>query len=109
LFDENGQTIPNVIQASGNNTAFSNFYAANDNRIFDASVFRIREIALSYTLDGDKHKLPFKNIAFTLSGRNVFFNAPNFPKYTNVDPEVDLGSTSVPSTKRYSLGVTVSF
>jgi len=81
----------------------------NDNRIFDASVFRIREIGLSYNLDGKKNNLPFKNIVFTLSGRNVFYNAPNYPRYTNVDPEVDLGSSSVPSTKRYSLGITASF
>ncbi len=109
LLDANGQTIPNTVQANGNRTAFSNYYAANDNRIFDASVFRIREVALSYTLDAKRYKLPFENIAFTLSGRNIFYHAPNYPKYTNVDPEVDLGSTSVPTTKRYAFTVSVSF
>ncbi|AUP80616.1 SusC/RagA family TonB-linked outer membrane protein [Flavivirga eckloniae] len=109
FLDANGQTIPNTIQANANRTAFSNYLEANDFRLFDTSLFRIREVALSYTLDGKKNKLPFDNIAFTLSGRNVFFNAPNYPKYTNIDPDVDRGSTTIPTTKRYAFGVSISF
>ena len=109
FLDANGETIPNTIQANPNRTAFSNYLEANDLRLFDTSVFRIREVAISYTLDGEKNRLPFDNIAFTLSGRNVFFNAPNYPKYTNIDPDVDVGSTTIPTTKRYAFGVSISF
>ncbi|MDH7445620.1 SusC/RagA family TonB-linked outer membrane protein [Aquimarina sp. 2201CG14-23] len=57
LLDANGNTIPNTIQVTGNNAVFNNFYDPNENAVFDASVFRIREVALSYTLD----KKTFKN------------------------------------------------
>ncbi len=112
--DANGQTIPNTIQLDADETAFSNYYNADDNSTFDTSVFRIREIALAYNISKAKFKnLPFENLTFTLSGRNIFYNAPGFPKYTNIDPELSTsggsGSTTVPTTKRYAFGVSVSF
>lgn len=111
LLDPSGNTIPNTVQFSGLRTVFSNYYNADDLGIFDASVFRIREIALGYTLDGQKSKLPFKSINFTLTGRNLWYKAPNFPKYINYDPENDggLGRNNVPSTKRFALGITLTF
>ena len=50
-------------------------------------------------------------MTFTLSGRNLWFNAPDFPKYSNYDPENDngLGDQNVPTTKRFALGVAVTF
>ncbi|AUP79108.1 SusC/RagA family TonB-linked outer membrane protein [Flavivirga eckloniae] len=109
FLDANGQPIPNTIQQNGNRTASGNYYDARDNYVFDASVFRIREVALSYNINGRKNNLPFDNLAITLSGRNLFFIAPNYPKYANLDPEVDKASTVVPSTKRYAIGINVSF
>lgn len=114
FLDANGQTIPNTVQANSNRTAFSNFYNADDLSTFDTSVFRIREIALAYKLDKRQfNKLPFENITFTLSGRNIFYNAPGFPEFTNIDPEVDTSGgssgTTVPTTKRYALGINISF
>lgn len=111
FLDENGQTIPNTIQLDADETAFSNFYNPDDNSVFDTSVFRIREIALAYNLNRRKFsKLPFESATFTLSGRNIFYNAPGFPKYTNIDPELDTSrGTTVPTTRRFAFSVSISF
>ena len=112
LLDSNGNTIPNTIQLDSNRTVFSNYYNTDEFSTFDASVFRLREIALGYTLTKDKFKgLPFESLNVTLSGRNLWFNAPDFPKYINYDPENDGGNgdLTVPTTKRFALSVAVTF
>ncbi len=108
ILDENGNTIRNTIQNNGNRNAFSNFYEGEENFTFDASVFRIRELSLSYTLNQNMlAKLPFEDVVFTFTGRNVFHYAPNFPKGTNIDPEVV--DYDFPTTRRYSLGLSLKF
>lgn len=108
LLDANGNTISNNIQVSGNNAVFNNYYNVDENRTFDGSVFRIREIALSYRLDEITFKkLPFESMDFTLSGRNLFFYAPGFPSGFNFDPETR--SLTVPTTKRLALSVSINF
>ncbi|CAM1347124.1 SusC/RagA family TonB-linked outer membrane protein [Tenacibaculum crassostreae] len=112
LLDPNGNKIPNTIQMNGLRTVFSNYYNPNDLSMWDASVFRVREVSLSYSfVPKNGQKFPFKNIDFTLTGRNLWYNAPNFPKYVNFDPENDggLGRNNVPSTKRISLGISATF
>ncbi len=111
LLDANGNKIPNNIQLNGLRTVFSNYYNANDQSLWDASVFRLREISIGYTLGTKDLKLPFEKIDFSLTGRNLWYIAPNFPKYVNYDPETDggLGRNNVPSTKRFALGLTVTF
>lgn len=112
LLDPQGNKIANTIQMNGLRTVFSNYYNANDLSMWDTSVFRLREISLGYTLESKKNgKLPFERIDFTLSGRNLWYVAPNFPKYVNYDPENDggLGVSNVPSSKRFALGLTVTF
>jgi TonB-linked SusC/RagA family outer membrane protein len=112
LLDGNGNKIPNTIQQNAQRTVFSNYYNAEELSVFDGSVFRLREIALGYTYNKAKNlKIPFETITFTLSGRNLWFNAPDFPKYSNYDPENDngLGDQNVPTTKRIALGVAVTF
>ncbi len=108
ILDINGNTIPNTIQQNSNRVAFSNFYESEEGFTFDASVFRIREVALSYTLDRSVFKkLPVESILFTLTGRNVFFYAPNFPKSANIDP-AEAGN-NFPTTRRYAFGIAVNF
>ncbi len=108
ILDANGNTVPNNIQVTGNNAVFSNFYDAEENRTFDDSVFRIREIALSYRLNKSTFKkLPFESVDFTLSGRNLFFYAPGFPAGFNFDPETT--GITTPTTKRYALSVSINF
>lgn len=112
LLDANGQKIQNTIQLNAQRTVFSNYYNANELSTYDASVFRLREVALGYTINKEISKnLPFDNLTITLSGRNLWYNAPDFPKYINYDPENDngLGDQTVPTTKRIALGISVNF
>ena len=112
LLDPSGNKIPNTIQMNGLRTVFSNYYNANDLSMWDASVFRIREISLGYTLNRKKGgKMPFERIDLTLTGRNLWYIAPNFPKYVNFDPESDrgLGRNTIPTNKRFALGVSLTF
>ncbi|SFB75962.1 TonB-linked outer membrane protein, SusC/RagA family [Flagellimonas taeanensis] len=112
LLDANGDQIPNTIQINSGRVGFSNYYNANDLAMWDTSIFRLREVALGYTLSPKKgERLPFQRIDFTLSGRNLWYRAPNFPKYVNYDPESDglEGDSTVPSTKRFAFGVSVTF
>jgi hypothetical protein len=112
LLDANGQKIPNTIQQNAQRTVFSNYYNADEMSVFDGSVFRLREVSMAYTLNKAKNtKLPFQTMTFSLTGRNLWFNAPDFPKYTNYDPENDngLGDQTVPTTKRFALGVAITF
>ncbi|WP_203257137.1 SusC/RagA family TonB-linked outer membrane protein [Hyunsoonleella ulvae] len=108
ILDVNGNTIPNTTQEIGNRVVFSNYYNSEEGYTFDASLFRIREISLSYNLDSSvTKKLPFDSIVFTLTGRNVFHKAPNFPKAFNMDPEVV--DNDFPTTSRYAFGVSINF
>ena len=112
ILDSNGNKIPNNIQLGGLRTVFSNYYDNNDLSMWDASVFRIREVSLGYTYNRKEgQKLPFSSINFTLTGRNLWYVAPNFPEHVNYDPESDggLGSNNVPNTKRFALGLTLTF
>lgn len=112
FLDPSGNQIPNTIQLNGLRTVFSNYYNANDLSMWDASVFRIREVSLSYSLDKKIiKKLPFEKVDFTFTGRNLWYVAPNFPEHINYDPENDggLGRNNIPSTKRFALGVSVTF
>ncbi|MEY8780620.1 SusC/RagA family TonB-linked outer membrane protein [Allomuricauda sp. XS_ASV26] len=112
LLDANGNQIPNNIQLNSGRLGYSNYYNANDLAMWDTSIFRLREVAVGYTLKPKKaDRLPFKRMDLTLSARNLWYVAPNFPKYINYDPESDGldGDSTVPSTKRFAFIVSVSF
>ncbi len=86
--DASGNKVRNIFQLGSNEVYFLNFADTNDQLIFDASVLRLREVSLGYTvpkkfLEGT----PFGSMSFTVVGQNLFFWAPNVPKYTNFDPE----------------------
>lgn len=115
---ENGR--PNNIQTSATNAYFANFgFGANDMSIWDGSVIRLREMSLSYSVpESALKKLPFGGISFTVSGQNLWYKAPNFPKYSNFDPETSgLGVGSYrglefitgPSSRRIGASIRVTF
>lgn len=59
---------------------------ASEGAVFDATVYRLREVALNYTLPKFLlSKTPFGTISVGVSGRNLLFYAPNF----TADPEVN--------------------
>ena len=59
---------------------------ASEGAVYDATVYRLREVALNYTLPKTLlGKTPFGSISVGVSGRNLFFYAPNF----TADPETN--------------------
>ena len=92
-----GKYRPNNIQISAQNyyqTALGSTTGAatsNEFSVFDATTFRVREVSLSYDLMGIMVKTKaFKNIKFTVYGRNLFFYAPN----SIIDPELSTQGAS---------------
>ena len=125
LLGGDGQPIPNTIQVMENNLWFQAaggslaINAPNEFSVWDASVVRLREITFGYSLPKNLlSKTPFGSVSLTLSGRNLWFFAPHFPKHTNFDPEVNtFGNTntqgmdffSAPSVRRYGVNLSVTF
>ncbi|MFK7048633.1 Vitamin B12 transporter BtuB [Flavobacterium columnare] len=125
--DANGNQIANNIPISVNDLYFSpgtnnNTFAinsVNEASIYDGTVFRLREISLGYDFS-DKllKKTPFKSINLSLIGNNLWYFAPNVPKYTNFDPDVtSLGTSNAqgievstaPTSKRYGFKINLTF
>ena len=98
---------------------FTGFFGMADLITYDATCIRLREASLSYSLPSAMlNKTPFGALSVTFSGQNLFYNAPNFPKFVNFDPETSsLGVSNVrgleylsgPTSRRYGVSVRVSF
>ena len=88
---------------------------ASEGAVFDATVYRLREIALNYTLPKSLlGKTPFGTISVGVSGRNLFFYAPNFP----ADPETNtqgagniqgLDLNGPPNTRNFGGNIRLTF
>ncbi|MEO6868663.1 MAG: SusC/RagA family TonB-linked outer membrane protein [Ginsengibacter sp.] len=121
-----GKTIPNQSRISTNDLYFSpaggNTFAINtasEWKVYDATVYRLRELSIGFELP----KSLFKNsgissATFSVTGRNLWYLAPGFPKYTHFDPETSsFGASSIqglefsaaPTTKRFGLNLNVTF
>lgn len=114
---------PNTAQISTSQAYFNNwsgFFGMADLITYDATVIRLREASLSYSLPVEAllKKTPFGSISLTISGQNLWYKAPNFPKYVNFDPEVSsLGVSNVrgleylagPTSKRFGASLRVTF
>ncbi|MBJ6110094.1 SusC/RagA family TonB-linked outer membrane protein [Hymenobacter sp. BT523] len=76
---------PNDIQIDAQ-TYWSAFGLQSDLNVFDATVYRLREITLGYSLPKTLlDRTPFGQATISFSGRNLFYYAPNAP----FDPEVN--------------------
>jgi len=113
---------PNDIQTSASQAYFTNlsgFFGVADLITYDATVVRLREASLSYTLPEKLlAKTPFGAVQFSVSGQNLWYNAPNFPKFVNFDPETSsLGVSNVrgleylsgPTSRRLGASLRLSF
>lgn len=86
---------PNDIQTSIDRAYFNTYLGAHEQFLYDATVFRLRELSLSYVLSPSVlTKTPFGGISFTLSGQNLWHKAPYFPEGSNYDPESSSGGVS---------------
>ncbi|CAN5215440.1 SusC/RagA family TonB-linked outer membrane protein [soil metagenome] len=123
-----GKEIQNQTRITTNDLYFSPdptvaatfaFNAPSEFNIYDATVYRLRELTLGYDLPKSLFKkLPIGSLTLSVTGRNLWYLAPNTPKYTRYDPEVNsYGSTSTqgielsaaPTTKRYGVNLSVTF
>lgn len=125
LLDENGKEIRNTIPMSAFQYHFSNgfgAYGADETNVYDATVIRLREVTLGYDVPKtflNRYIKVFGSLRASVSGRNLWFYAPNMLKGLNFDPEVlasyaesniqgfDLGAA--PSTRRYGFNLTATF
>ncbi len=135
VLNENGNTIPNGTQLTVNDWFFINTFGSagpEEFSVFDASTIRLREVTLAYDLPkGLLGNTPFGAASISITGRNLWFLAYNFPKSLNFDPETNsLGSGNlknlsastdgsgnaqgidygiVPTTRRYGINLRLTF
>jgi len=123
VLDENGKTIQNTTGVTPFESHFTKgfgAYGASETNIYDATVYRLRELSFGYSFPKSfLSKTPFGNLRLSVSGRNLWFKAPNMLKDLNADPEVlgftansniqgiELGST--PNTRRIGLNLYATF
>ena len=80
---------------------------------------RLSQVALSYTLPKKIiEKTPIGSLTISLTGNNLWYYAPNVPRYTNVDPELNtygatntqgIEYTAAPSVRRFGAGIKITF
>lgn len=113
-----GDGTPNDIQVYIGDEAFSTFFTA-EGAVVDATVIRLRQASLAYALPKSiLDKTPFGRLGITLSGENLWFNAPNVPAGMNFDPEVaSLGVgngrgfdfRTAPTARKYGVTINATF
>lgn len=121
-----GKTIPNQTRITTNDLYFSpnggNTFAINTGsewNVYDATVYRFRELTIGVEVPKDIFKnSPISSITFSITGRNLWYYAPGFPKHSHFDPETSsFGSSSIqglefsaaPTTRRLGLNLNVTF
>jgi TonB-linked SusC/RagA family outer membrane protein len=122
ILNAEGKKIPNTIQVETNDLYFGETFgtnAADEWNVFDATTFRLQEASLGYTLPKSLlEKTPFGSATITLTGRNLWYKAPNMPKYSHFDPQTSTFGTSnaqgfeydnVPSVRRFGVNVRLTF
>ena len=76
---------PNNIQVSAQDY-WRSFGLQSDLGVYDATVYRLREVSLGYSLPKALlERTPFGSANLSVSGRNLFYYAPN----ANFDPELN--------------------
>lgn len=111
--------VINDIQTYIGDSFFRAYFFADEGGIFDATVIRLRQISLGYVLPKDLlANSPFGTVGVTLSGENLWYNAPNFPEGTNFDPEISsvgVGNgrgfdfRTAPTAKKLGVTLTATF
>lgn len=126
ILDENGNKIPNNTALNYNDYFFGSGFGPSGSSaglideasVFDATVFRLREISIGYSIPSKLlERTPFGNAHFSISGRNLWYKAPNTPSSMHYDPEVSTGASNnqgydllgVPSTKRFGVNLSLTF
>jgi TonB-linked SusC/RagA family outer membrane protein len=123
ILDENGQVIQNTTGITPFDYHFSEgfgTYGQDEVNVYDATTIRLREVSLGYSIPKSVlSKTPFGSARISVSGRNLWWNAPNILEGVNLDPEVlaDFASTNAngietggtPTTKRFGVNLNLTF
>ncbi|WP_418602457.1 SusC/RagA family TonB-linked outer membrane protein [Hwangdonia sp.] len=125
--DNNGNRIPNTTQLDTNDLYFtgggpSNTWGINSTdqgTVYDGTVYRLRELNLTYDVPSKwLEKTPFGKMSLSAFGNNLWYFAPNVPRYTNYDPEITsfgssriqgIENSSAPTSKRYGFKINLTF
>jgi outer membrane receptor protein involved in Fe transport len=109
ITDGSGNAIQNTTPVTAFDSHFSNgwgAYGQDEVNIYDVTTIRLREIGLSYTLPKQiLDKTPFGSGTFGVSGRNLWWKAPNMLEGLNLDPEV-LAESAASNVQGFEYGAT---
>ncbi len=115
---EDGKT-PNNIQISATQAFFNNGFGPDQSGVYDATVIRLRDLAVTYSIPEKLlAKTPFGSASLSVNGSNLWYYAPNFPKYMHFDPETNglgvsngrgLEFITGPSARRIGVSLRVTF
>ncbi len=122
----NGKPVKNVTRVTTNDLFFTQgtgaSFATNGSfeySVFDGTVYRLREVVLSYSIPTSLiSKLKLSSATLSISGRNLWFLAPNVPRYTHFDPDINslvsgnaqgVETGGAPSTKRLGINLNITF
>lgn len=121
--DDSGNKIQNTTAITAFDYHFSDGFGAygqDEVNIYDATVIRLRELSLGYKLPKSLlEKTPFGSASISVTGRNLWFNAPNLLEGVNLDPEVTTNGAdsnqqgfeygTTPTTRRYGFNISLTF
>ncbi|WP_244535890.1 SusC/RagA family TonB-linked outer membrane protein [Hymenobacter psychrotolerans] len=104
---------PNDVQVDAQ-SYWASFGLQSDLNVYDATAYRLRELSVGYTLPTKwLERTPFGQASISLSGRNLYYYAPNAP----FDPEVNtqgagnirgLELQSAPNARNYGVNIRFS-
>lgn len=123
ITDSGGNPIKNTVPVTSFDTHFSDgwgAYGQDEVNVYDGTTIRLREISLGYNLPASLlSKTPFGRVSISVSGRNLWWKAPNVLDDLNLDPEVLSGTSgsnvqgfeygAAPTTRRYGVNLNLTF
>lgn len=126
ILDADGKPVRNMTTMTESDLYFSDgtystfaINSCDEVAVYDATVLRLREVALSYRFPRKwVSKMHISGLELSVVGRNLWYWAPNVPKYSNYDPIVNsygetnvqgIDYTSAPSTRRFAFNIKVTF
>jgi outer membrane receptor protein involved in Fe transport len=120
--DDAGNKIPNQTIIEANSLYFGESFGTNSAdewSVFDATTYRLREASIVYQFSRALlERTPFGSISLGVTGRNLWYYAPNFPKDVNYDPETNqfgarngqgIEYSTTPSARRFAVTLRASF
>ena len=120
---DDGKYIRNTTPITSFDFFFSNGfgpYGADETNVYDITNIRLREVSLGYDLPKKLlKKTPIGSARISISGRNLWWYAPNLIEGINSDPEVlaenadtnlqGIETGTTPTTKRFGVNLNVTF